>query len=1238
MSDFLCDSKPDKQRHPATTLNYPKLITTSPMTIKRKNNVTSAFRGSQGARYVLSLLLPALCLLCSIPTYASDDDKLLMSITTLTDTLRFTVAADELSGTIKVDYGDGKMKPFEVRQGVKTLIEGITQSAEKERVVKVYGAENLINSFQCTYYGLTALDLSGCPKLTDITCDHNLLTTLDVSKNTELLWLNANDNEIKTVSFPSESKLQTLWLNNSQISSIDLSGMKDLIDLRLLNCGQLRSLNVSSNTKLTRLEVPGAPLYNIDVSHNAELSLLDVSMSNIYSIDVTHNPKLTQLGVGHLPNSSYKLSSIDVSHNPELFYLNASGNRIKEIDLSNNPELQVLNIWENELTSIDLTGNSKMTQLLIRDNYLNYNTLPIDDKLTYYIYNPQKPVKVNPEYAAGGELDLSKEVYNPDYEIGFSLYLTSSDIYQDPGKPLVDGVDYTVDKGVVKFLKSQSDSVYCSVTHEKFPDMELKTTKFLVRNPGDMGKSSLSFMFSPNKELESQLLIRMTAYESDSKVEVDFGDGNLEEFTIGTSSSGYILGNLKGETVKVYTMPGVQIRDLNLSSGSIKWADLSRLHALRTIDLSGNELEKVDFSQNFVVETIKVNKNRLSELELMNNNVLSNLDCSENELSSLRFGGVVRGLTMLNCNSNHLETLDISSLYPLTNLQARNNCLRELSLYNNTELTTLYLDSNELETLDLSANQKLNFLSLTGNCFKFSTLPETTARYYTYNNQKEVAIPIIGHSVDLSSEMMVHDKMSDTDISTVYVWKDSSGKRLYEDEDYTISDGITTFIGPDYENMGKVYCEMTNEAYRDLTLKTTLVQPADLPSTVLAEVDVKSAPGSPVHLNMAAAKPIFLYVDFGDGVMRECALKTTYRIFDATLGDEKKIKVYCYDTDDSPVTVFSLMNLELNSVDVSKLSEVTCLNFSNSGLKTLDISNNLKIEELLMADNRFDKMDLRSHSAIRTLNLRNNRLTEVPAGLGDNLSSMSLDGNNIEKADFTALINLRVLSMTNNKLEMLDLSKNARLEQLDLSDNSLSKVQFPENDVLTVVHLENNKLRFSTMPIFGESVYFCYAPQDNIEISANGNFVDLGSEYDIDGTITEYTWRDAVKELEDGTDYIIENGVTEFLCQPEGDVVCKLTNSRFPNLELNTVPLNVIYSSLGNLGDSIGYGIRVIDATIHIYYETTATTQVYDMTGCLVRNLGEQTGIVEISGLKSGVYIIKHTIDGKSYTDKVIVR
>lgn len=72
--------------------------------------------------------------------------------------------------------------------------------------------------------------------------------------------------------------------------------------------------------------------------------------------------------------------------------------------------------------------------------------------------------------------------------------------------------------------------------------------------------------------------------------------------------------------------------------------------------------------------------------------------------------------------------------------------------------------------------------------------------------------------VDLSSEVTFKGK------NTKFTWKTESGNVMEEGVDYSIENGITTFLKVQEE---KVYAELTNEAYPDLTLTTTLVETSE---------------------------------------------------------------------------------------------------------------------------------------------------------------------------------------------------------------------------------------------------------------------------------------------------------------------------------------------------------------------------------------------------------------------------
>ena len=186
-------------------------------------------------------------------------------------------------------------------------------------------------------------------------------------------------------------------------------------------------------------------------------------------------------------------------------------------------------------------------------------------------------------------------------------------------------------------------------------------------------------------------------------------------------------------------------------------------------------------------------------------------------------------ITKLDCSACSLTALDVSKNTALTELWCENNNLTALDVSNNTALVILSCFNNNLTTLDVTKNTALTGLDCSHNKLKFSTLkvnsPQPAYFYYSPQAEVEIASSIkADQTIDLSSEYEVYGK------NTVYKWyevTESSTSELTVSADNEVTptnseNGVFTF-GDEF--VGKtLYCTMTNEAFPDLTLKTTSVK------------------------------------------------------------------------------------------------------------------------------------------------------------------------------------------------------------------------------------------------------------------------------------------------------------------------------------------------------------------------------------------------------------------------------
>ena len=137
-----------------------------------------------------------------------------------------------------------------------------------------------------------------------------------------------------------------MFLNVSNQNISDLTGIKDFIAIRELNCGsnQLTSLDLSQNIYIDELECSFNQITSLDLSNNTELTKIYIddnqltyldlrngNNSNIIDFYASYNPNLTCINVDNVAwsTSNWLISSyqIDAQH---YFSTNCSTTEIQE--------------------------------------------------------------------------------------------------------------------------------------------------------------------------------------------------------------------------------------------------------------------------------------------------------------------------------------------------------------------------------------------------------------------------------------------------------------------------------------------------------------------------------------------------------------------------------------------------------------------------------------------------------------------------------------------------------------------------------------------------------------------------------------------------------------------------------------------------------------------------------------------------------------------------------------------
>jgi gliding motility-associated-like protein len=232
----------------------------------------------------------------------------------------------------------------------------------------------------CSWNGLTSIDVSKNTSLKEFNCNHNNLSSLDVSKNRSLTKLQCYQNKLVNLDISNNLSLNYLMCTLNKITDLDVTKN---IYLNHLECGQnqLSNLNLTNNINLTQLFCYENNLTNLDLSQNILLTDLWCLTNKLNSLDLSQNKKLKNIWC-----EKNELTSLNISNSTDLQVLHCFNNKLTNLDMShitnlyvifcNNNKLTSLNLKNGNntiLTGIDITSNPSLSCIQV-DNINNANT------------------------------------------------------------------------------------------------------------------------------------------------------------------------------------------------------------------------------------------------------------------------------------------------------------------------------------------------------------------------------------------------------------------------------------------------------------------------------------------------------------------------------------------------------------------------------------------------------------------------------------------------------------------------------------------------------------------------------------------------------------------------------------------------------------------------------------------------------------------------------------------------
>ncbi len=618
-----------------------------------------------------------------------------------------------------------------------------------------------------------------------------------------------------TVYMPEGYDITAFAIENTRMLSCDFSAARSLSLLTIRNCS-LPRIDLTWNRCLSTLDLSGNSLTALDLStENGDygknvLSKIYASKNRISSIEFNNHRTPIVIDL-----SNNQLSEIPLKDMSNLRELSIANNLLTDISLQDCEALQSLDVSGNALTSLYIPDYTPLRELNIKGNNITIPALPAKGELTTYLYAPQREIQL-PTKAPSINL-TSEWLEENGMTTVYKWFTTVGDT------PLTD-TQISGEKGRFTFLDANAGEVYCTISHPAFPDFDSDPIRTTPVETAEMPQHVFA-TFTTVEDGEATLTL--TAAKEGTAVYVDWtGDGTLEQYILAESYIPFTVTTHAGTDVKCYSYDendGLTV--FSLTDARLSKIDASAMKGLIHFSCSNAGLKDGSF---------KLPASPLSEINMQGN-----------ELTAIDLSAYRSTLSTLSLNSNRFETFDLTPYQALTlahigssglkEVKMDNPALWELNLMGN-ELTSidlskvpameqLWLSNNNLTAIDVDGLTSLRALTIDGNRFTFATLPAIKDSYYLYVfvNQQPIAIDVVDGKVDLSSQAKVGDS------ATTYRWfidspyydenDELTGEELIEGTEYTIDNGVTTFLKP----FSHIMCVMNNDLFPNLNLYTDFI-------------------------------------------------------------------------------------------------------------------------------------------------------------------------------------------------------------------------------------------------------------------------------------------------------------------------------------------------------------------------------------------------------------------------------
>jgi hypothetical protein len=294
---------------------------------------------------------------------------------------------------------------------------------------------------------------------------------------------------------------------------------------------------------------------------------------------------------------------------------------------------------------------------------------------------------------------------------------------------------------------------------------------------------------------------------------------------------------------------------------------------------------------------------------------------------------------------------------------------------------------------------------------------------------------------------------------------------------------------------------------------------------------------------------------------------------------------------------------QLTAIDLGANPAMTELISIGNPLQSLEVAQNTALTNLFVVGHAIDELDLSPNTNLVDLIFIQGGLSQLILGDKPDLLSLAVQGNQLSQLDVSGLPAVDVIDAGENQLSAIDLSQNLALRRVFLDANELQQLDLSSNADLQAVNVASNPLLQSM----------------NLK-NANNQGMDLSGA----------------------------SNACNFQNTPGLEIVCldDETSALAAYIQDQTAQQVTITQNcdLGTTSPTQDWLVLSPNPVIdRVYIRATAVisqAEVYDITGKLLvkRSSAEGLRLIDMSGLKTGVYLLRFSSQNNQTTVKRVIK